>query len=354
MNNTLDISWGTILKIGIAAVVFYLLYLIRDILIWVIFALVISLLFSPAIDFLQKRKIPRTASTIIVYIIAFGILGLIIYFIAPIFVVEIQQFTQFFPQYFEKVAPPLKGLGLEAFASFENFVQSFQGWLVKASASIFSAISAIFGGIFSTITIFTLALFLSLEEKGMERAIGIFVPKGREEYVLDLWKSCQNKVSGWFGVKILGCLFVGVFSFLALYLFKINYPFALSLFAGLTNIIPIVGPIIAGLVIVILTSLDSWLKVFLVLVVFTLIQQIEGNVLVPILSKKFIGLPPVLVLVSLMVGAKLWGILGAILAIPLMGVVFEFLRDYFKKRKEDPDFPPAQRPTTAPRKNIVW
>jgi len=351
----LDISWGTILKIGIASVAFYLLYLIRDILILVVFALIISVLFNPAIDFLQKRKIPRPVATFFVYIVVFGMLGLVIYWISPVFVSEIQNFSQLFPQYFEKVAPPLKSLGIGAFESFESFIQSFQGWLIKASASIFGAISAIFGGIFSTITIFTLALFLSLEEKGMERAIGIFSPKGYEDYILNLWKSCQNKVSGWFGAKILGCLFVAVFFYLALYLFKINYPFALSLFAGITNIIPIVGPIIAGLVIVIISALDSWVKALFILIVFILIQQIEGNILIPILTKKFIGLPPVLVLVSLMIGGKLWGILGAILAIPLMGVIFEFLRDFLKKRKEEPSSPSSQMPPAAThKKSIMW
>lgn len=347
----LDISWGTILKIGIAFLGFYILYLIRDILIWFIFALIISILFNPAIDFLQKRKIPRAAATLFIYIFIFGIWGLFIYLIAPVFISEIQQFTKLFPQYFEKFAPPLKELGLEVFENFEIFTQSFQEWLIKVSTSIFSGLAAIFGGIFSTITIFTLAIFLSLEEKGIERAIKIFSPKKQEEEILKLWQSCQVKVSGWFGTRILGCLFVGVLSFFALWLFKIKYSFALALFAGLTNIIPIVGPLIAGTIIALIAALDSWLKAALILIVFILIQQIENNILTPILTKKFIGLPPALVLISLMIGGKLWGILGAILAIPLAGIVFEFTVDYLKKKKED--F--TSNSTSVPiKKNIIW
>lgn len=348
----LDISWGTILKIALASLGFYMIYLVRDILIWLVFAIIISVLFNPIIDFLQKRRIPRPIATVFVYIIAFSALGFLIYLTAPVFVSEIQKFSQFFPQYFEKVAPPLKDFGLEAFESFESFIQSFKDWLVKASASILGAISAIFGGIFSTLTIFTLALFLSLEEKGMERGIRIFSPKGQEDYILTLWKTCQNKVSGWFGVKILGCLFVGLFSYIALCLLKIDYPLALSLFAAITNIIPIVGPIIAGVIIAIISALDSLSKAVIILIIFILIQQIEGNILTPILTKKFIGLPPVLVLVSLMIGAKLWGILGAILAIPLAGVIFEFLRDFLKKRKEESG--PSQISPPTHRKSIVW
>ena len=346
--NILDISWGTILKIGIAFLAFYIIYLIRDILIWLIFALIISVLFIPAIDFLQKRKVPRVLATLFIFVFLFGILGLCIYLIAPIFISEIQQFTKLFPQYFEKFAPPLKELGLEAFESFEIFTKSFQEWLIQASASIFSGLAAIFGGIFATLTIFIIAIFLSIEAKGVERAISLLSPKNKTAYILDLWGRCQTKVSGWFGARILCCLFVGLGSYLALYLFKIDYPFALALFAGITNIIPIVGPIIAGVIIAIIAALDSWLKALLILIVFILIQQIEGNILTPILTKKFIGLPPVLVLISLMIGGKLWGILGAILAIPLAGVIYEFLRDFLKKRKE------GTLPEPTVKKPIIW
>lgn len=351
----LDISWGTILKIGIAFFGFYILYLIRDILVWFIFALIISVLFNPAIDFLQKRRVPRAVATLFVFIFVFGILGFLIYLTAPVFISEIQQFTKLFPQYFEKFAPPLKELGLEAFESFEIFTESFQKWLVNASASIFAALSTIFGGIFSTITIFILAIFLSLEERGAERVIRILSSKRQEQEVLNLWKSCQAKVSGWFGARILACFFVGLMSYISLWLFKINYPFVLALFAGVTNIIPIIGPIIAGVVIALIAALDSLWIAIVILIVFIIIQQIEGNILTPILTKRFIGLPPALVLVSLMVGGKLWGILGAILAIPLAGIVFEFTRDFLKKRKESytPPSTPAP-PPASPKKSIIW
>lgn len=351
----LDISWGTLFKIGIAFVVFYIVYLIRDILVWFIFALVISVLLTPAVDFLQRRRIPRVVATIFIFVSVFGILGVLIYLIAPVFVAEIQQFTTLFPQYFEKFAPPLKGLGLEAFESFEVFTLSFQEWLNQASGSILYAIASIFGGIFTTITIFTLALFLSLEEKGIERTIRMLFPKRQEEEALNIWKSCQLKVSGWFGMRILACVFVGIMSYIALWLFDIDYPFILALFAGLADIVPIVGPIVAGIVIALIAALNSPGIAIVILVVFIIIQQIEGNILTPLLSKKFIGLPPALVLIALIVGGNFWGILGAILAIPLTGIIFEFTRDFLKKRKEGEIPPPIQpSPSGGHKKSIIW
>ena len=333
-NKVLDLSWGTILKIALSALIFYLLFLIKDILILVIFALIISVLFNPAINFL-RRFLPRVVAAVLVYITIFGIIGLSLYLVGPIFISEVQQFSQFFPEYFEKISPPLKGLGLETFENLESFTKILEEGLAGVSSSVFSAIGVIFGGLFSTITIFTIALFLSLEEKGIERAIGIFSPKKYEAVVLSLWEKSQRKVAGWFGAKLLCCLFVGLMTFLTCYVLNIKYAASFGFLAGVTNIIPIIGPIFAGAIIAIIVAVDSWLKAIFFLIAFILIQQIEGIILNPVLTKKFIGLPSALVLVSLLIGGKLWGIMGALLAIPISGILFEFIRDFLKRKKEE-------------------
>ena len=169
----------------------------------------------------------------------------------------------------------------------------------------------------------------------MERAIGILSPKKYEAYILNLWEKSQQKVAKWFGLRILLCLFVGLATFLACYILKIKYAVSFGLLAGVLDIVPIIGPIIAGAIIVVFSALDGWLKVLFVFIAFVLIHQIEGNILTPVLTKKFIGIPTVLVLISLMIGGRLWGILGAVLAIPLAGVIYEFLRDFLKKKKEE-------------------
>jgi len=331
----LDISWGTLLKIAIVFLGFYILYLIKDILLWILFGLIISILFNPIINFLERRRIPRTIAAIFVYVAVFAILSLIFYWTIPIFIIEVQQFTQLFPQYFEKLAPPLRGLNIEAFESFETFTQVLQDWLVRASSSIFGAIISIFGGIFSTATIFAIAIFFSIEEKEVDKAMKLLVPKKNETYFLRLWERCQIKTAAWFGARALSSLFVGLITYVTLRIFSTEYAAVLALFAGVMDIIPVLGPIFSGLIIITLTVLSSPAKAFLILIALILIQQIEGNVITPILTKKMVGLPAILVLTALLIGGKLWGILGAILTIPLVGVIYEFLRDYLQKRKEE-------------------
>lgn len=331
----LDISWGTILKLAVAFFSIYLLYLLKDILIWVVFGLIISILFNPAIDFFQKKHFPRILAVILVYVFLFGVIGFLIYSTAPLFISEIQQFSQLFPEYFERVSPFLKGLGIEAFENFEDFSSVFQQSLMSASSNIFSALGAIFGSIFSAITIFSIALFISLEEKSLDRVIAVLAPRKYEAFVLHLWERSQRKVSGWFGARVLSSVFVGLATFLTCYVLNIKYAVSFGFLAGVLNIIPIIGPIVTTVLILVVIALTSWMKALFFLVAFIIIQQIEGSILTPVLTKKFIGLPPVLVLVAVLAGAKLWGIMGALLGIPITGILFEFLRDFLKKRKEE-------------------
>lgn len=331
----LDISWGTIVKLSVLVLSLYILYQIKDILVWFIFALIISILINPAVDFLRKLKIPRVLAVTFVYVGIFGILSLIIYFTVPTFLSETKQFSQLLPQYFDKISPPLRGAGIRAFEDIETFVNVLGGTLEKIAANILNILFSIFGGIFAAIFILATAIFISLEERGIEKTLILLFPKKYEDYILSLWRRCQKKVTNWFLTRILACLFVGISAYITLLIFKAPYSLSLGLIAGVLNFVPVIGPVITGVLLFALVSLENLFKAALVLIVFVLIQQIENNILTPILSRKFIGLSPVLVLVSLAIGGVLWGFLGAILAVPLAGILFEFLKDFLKKRKEE-------------------
>lgn len=338
MNNNekvLDISWATILKIALALLLFYFIYQVREIIILIIFALIFSLLLNPLINFLERKRVPRTFAVISVYLIVFGLISLFSYLIINFFIQEIQKFIEFLPQYFEKISPPLKDIGFQTFENFESLISAISKTLGKIGANIFNVLFVIFGGIFSTLFVLTLAIFLSLEEKAFEKSLSLFFPKKYEAYVSELWENCQRNISGWFGTRIIACLFVGVLSYLAFLLFNANYSFSLAFLAGILNFVPFIGPILTGIFIFLIISFDSLSKAVLALIAFTLIQQIENNILTPILTRKFLGLSPALVLISLAVGGKLGGILGAILAVPLAGILFEFLKDFLAKKREE-------------------
>ena len=151
---------------------------------------------------------------------------------------------------------------------------------------------------------------------------------------LDLWRRCEKRVSGWFLSRVLSSLFVGGLTYLSLLILGTSFPFFLGLLGGVSNFIPLAGPFLTGFLIFVLVSAESSFKAVLAVTVFVIIQQIESNILLPILSKKFVGLSPALVLISLAVGGSLGGLWGAVLGLPLMGILFEFLQDFLRKKKE--------------------
>ena len=332
--NTLDISWGTILKISLAAIGFFFLYQISDILILFIFALIISILASPGVRFFKKLGVPKSLAVGAVYILALGVISFFLYLAIPAFSTEVRQFTRLMPEYFEAVSPFLEDVGVEAFESVEGFLDSLHESSEMIAANALNALIAFFGGLFTTIFLVTMAIFLSLEENPIEKVIGVVFSEKDKNQALVVWRKAKRQVTSWFFTRILACIFVGITSYIAFYLFNVEYALLFAVMAGLFNFIPYVGPVVAGGLFFVVILLDSAWKAVFALVAFGIIQTIESSVLTPILSKKYMGLSPVLVLIALIVGGTLWGFLGALLSIPLLGIVFEFFKEFLERRQK--------------------
>jgi predicted PurR-regulated permease PerM len=331
---TLDISWGTILRVFLALVVIYLLYQVSEIIVWFVFALIISILFNPIVDVLRKARIPRVIGVITVYFGFFGIVALFAYLVTPGLYAEIKNFSLLLPEYIERISPFLQYIGVEGFATLDEIVETLRESSDQVTKSVFSGLLLIFGGFSTAFFIITMAIFLSLEGNGVEKAIKLMMPGGQEKQAVSIWKKCRKQVSSWFLVRILSCLFVGITSFFVFFLFGVNYALLFAIIGGIFNMIPFAGPAIAAVIFFVITSLDSLTQALFVFVAFLIIQAIEGSVISPALSKKIMGVSPALVLISIVVGGSLWGALGAFLAIPLLGIIFEFFKAFLEKKKE--------------------
>ncbi len=344
MNNqsVLNISWGTISKIIVATIAIYIIFLIQNIIIWFIFALVIAILFNYVIDALAKKKVPRILSAAFLYLCVFALISYFIYKTAPVILNEFKDFAQNFPSYLRRVSPLFEKIGIDALKNTDALLSTLQGHLNSASASVLNALFSIFGGASSTILVIAMAFFISVEHNFIEKVLVLFAPKKYKDYLFKLWGRSKRKVSGWFITRMIGVVFVGGATYLVLSLLNVKYALLLSIIVGVFDIVPVIGPIVAGAALVTVVALSSLMQALFVGITLVIIQLLENNLLFPVLFRKFIGLSPVLVLIALAVGAKLWGVAGAILAIPLAGVVFEVLKDYLKRmRKDEKDDEPA-------------
>jgi predicted PurR-regulated permease PerM len=334
---TLDISWEAIFKVFVAIVIFYFIYLARDIALWFFFGLAISILLDPAVNFLKKLWIPKMMAIMLIYLSVFGLIGLLVYLTAPIFIVELKQFSSYLPDYFDQVSPVLQKLGIDVAQSFDEFSSSLIGGLEEGSKGVMNAVMTFFGGLSSTVVILTIAFFLSLEDRGPERFLALVSPKKYQDNIVVFFEKAQTKVAGWFGARIIACLFVGIGSFIVFYIFGIKYAFLLALIAGVLNFIPYIGPLTTAilLIVFVFVSAGSWLITLYVLVAVWLVQAVENNLLTPFLMKKMINIPPVLVLISLLFGTKVFGFLGTIFIVPVFGIIYEFTKEILEKRKEE-------------------
>jgi predicted PurR-regulated permease PerM len=334
---TLSISWESIIKLFVAFLVLYFLYMGKEIVLWFLFGLAISVLLEPAINFLRRIKIPKIIAILLVYFSIFGALGLLIYLTAPVFMFELKQFSQYLPGYFNQISPFLQGLGIDMAESFGSFTEFLLGGLQESSRGVLNAVIAFFGGVSSSAFILAIAFFISIEEKVLEKFLVLISPKKYEGQISSFFEMAQSKVAGWFGARILACIYVGLGSLVVFYIFGVKYAFILALLAGFLNFIPYIGPLFTALILTlfIIVSSGSWFAVLYVLIAVTIVQITENMILTPLLMKRLINIPPVLVIISLVLGAKIFGFLGAIFAVPVSGIFYEFLKELLEKRKEE-------------------
>ncbi|MDD5098504.1 MAG: AI-2E family transporter [Candidatus Pacebacteria bacterium] len=329
---TVDIAWRSIFKVFVVVLLFYFLFLIRSVIVWLFLGWIISTLLNPAIDEIEKRGTPRAISAAIVYFGMLLILGFIVYLIVPPLASEVAVLSSGVIESFAQIPTFLSKIGIDSFQSLSTLNGEIQNSLIRVSANILNIFASLFGSIFAGITIFVLALFMSIEEKEIIKAIKLVSPKRFEEDVLKKWDKAKMHVASWFGSRLICSFFVALMTFIVCVFLKIKFALSLSILAGLLNMVPFIGPLIAG-AILILFAFSSWTKAIIVAILAIIIQQIESNILSPIFTKRMTGLSTVLVLTSILIGGILGGIVGAMLAIPLAGIIFELTREYFNKKK---------------------
>ena len=330
----IDITWRALFRVFVFFLFVISLFLFKKIILWIFLALILSFLFNPVIDLIERKKVSRIVATLSVYGVFILIIILTLISIFPPLIKEITNLSINFPIYFEQFNTFLSSKGL-VISDFSNIVNLFKEQILGIAENAILFIKNIMGHFFALVTILTLAIFLSIEKEFPINFVRMFAIKEEaEDKVLSTFSESQRQVVGYFNAKILSSIFIGIGTLIFLSVAHIKYAVSLSLIAGISNIIPIIGPIFATILIMFFAVFDSWAKALLALVFFTVIQQIEGNVLIPILTKKIVGIPPVLVLISVLIGATLGGVVGAIFIIPVVGIIYEFTERYFRDKKE--------------------
>lgn len=316
----------TIVKFFLVVIVLFFLYLIKE----VLAILFISLIFASAVDSwvdkLEKIKFPRWLSILLIYIVLIVIVFFAVYILIPPMTEQIGQLANNFPAYTEKISGAIENLknfsaNHGVLGELDNGISAIKDNLSEFVSSAFSTVAGIFGGIVSFFVVLVITFYMTVEESAVKRTITFILPEKYQPFTLQLINKVQRKIGDWLKGQLLLSLIIGILVYIGLLILGVNYALVLAVIAAIGEFVPYLGPVIAAIPAVFLTFAQSPVKGLFVLILFVIIQQIENQILVPKVMQKVVGLNPIISIIALLVGAKVAGIVGVILAIPVATAV---------------------------------
>jgi len=336
---SINITSGTIIKTIAIFALLYFLYLISDILIIFFVSLVFSSALDPWVDQLKKKKIPRSASVLMLYFMVFVVLGTTLYLIIPPIINEINSISNNFPTYFESMSSKfslLKDYSLK-YGLLDNTKSSFDvvtGYLQNTASGVFFTLFNIFGGIFSFVLILVLTFYMVVEESAIKKLVWSLAPEKHQTYIMHLINRIQLKMGYWLRGQLIVALSLAIMSYIGLEILGVNYALVLALLVGFFSFIPYMGAILGSIPAIFIAFTQSPLLAVLAIVLFYIVHFIEGNFLQPKIMQKAVGLSPIVSILAILAGFKLAGLIGAVLSVPVATALSVFIKDIFNSKGE--------------------
>ncbi len=334
----LDISTASVVRAILLVLLVIFLYVLKDVLIIFLFAIVIASAISPFANWLDQKHFPRVLGVLMLYLVVLGLLVFLLSLIVPYITDDINRLVSSLPKVVEQVSSSLESAqkGTQYFdflGEIQNLLEGLSSYLQQASQSVVGVVVSIFGGIFSFIAILIISFYLSVTRKGIESFLGSVVPEKYEGYVIGLWKRAEIKVGRWLQSQLLLGLIVGLMVYVGLSLLNIKFALLLGIIMMILELVPMVGPVIAAIPAVFLAFLQSPSLGLWVIVLYVVVQQLENHVLVPLILGRNLNLNPVVVIIALLIGQQLAGIPGMILSVPMATIFVEMLEDVARQKE---------------------
>ncbi|MDP2594150.1 MAG: AI-2E family transporter [bacterium] len=338
------IAPGSVVTVLLIIAGAYVLWLLRDLALLVLTAIVIASAIEPGIAFFIRWRIPRFFSTLLMYVLVLGSVFSLIYFFFPPIIADTASFLSDAPQYLNTLGAPelfsgitnatdLLGSQHQA-QSVLNSILSLQSAFSATGSGVVQLFATFFGGIFSLLLVIVLSFYFALQDTGVDDFLRLVVPSKHEEYAVDLWKRSQKKIGRWMQGQILLSVIVGVLVYIGLLIIGIPYALLLAVFTALAELIPIFGSLTAGAVAAIVAFSTGGFPLALIVVgLYVVVNQFEANLIYPLIVKKVIGVPPLMVIVALIAGGTLVGFLGILLSVPVAAVALELFSDFEKSKR---------------------
>lgn len=333
MNFELDYSTKVILRVVAVLLALAFLWVVRDIVVVILLSLVLASAMEPMVDYLNRKKIPRSVSVLGAYVLVIGFVGLIASLMAPLVVEQFHVLSDNLPQYTAEIQARYPNLtALFGGADLGSIINSFSGG--DGADALFSRTVGFFNGLFAVISVLVISFYLVAADRGMKHFIHDLVPTAHQNVVMNLIHKVQHKMGLWVVGQIILSVFIFGLTYIGLSILGVKYALFLALIAGLLEVVPYVGPFLAAIPAVFFALIQSPALVVGVIILYIIIQKTEGYVLVPKVMEKTVGTSPLVVLLALLIGFKLAGVLGLLLAVPLAGAITVVIHELFSEKPQ--------------------
>lgn len=326
--NDLENSTKIILKVVFVVLVLAFLWEVREVIAILLMAIILASAMEPLADYLHAKKVPRGVSVFTVYAIVLVLVGLVISSVLPPVIEQFKLLATNLPSYiadFQSKYPSFAGIFGNG-----NLSSIFSGLVSGGdNSTVFSKTVSVFSSALGFVTVLVISFYLVVsKEKGMKDFVGSIVPASRREQVLGLVTKIQKKMGLWLLGQLILSIIIFVFTFIGLTILGVKYALVLALIAGLLEVVPYIGPILSAIPALFFAFIQNPALGIGVVILYVLIQKTEGYVLVPKIMEKTVGTSPLVVLLSLLVGFKLAGIIGLLLAVPLAGALMVVIEEF--------------------------
>ncbi len=318
MVSKVEISHKTIVFTLVLLAALWLVIQIRDILFLLFIAFILMSALRPVADWLTKLRLPRILAILFIYILLFGVVGASLAGTIPSLVAQSSKLLQVLPALLGRVSP---------FWSID--AESMVSQIAPISDNILKVTVGIFSNIITTFTVLVFTFYFLLEYRHTEMVLTDFMGEAAARRVLELIKSIEKRLGAWLRGEIFLMFLIGLLVYIGLSFLRIDFALPLAILAGILEIVPTIGPVISGIPAVLVALATSPFLALTVVALYFIIQQVENTIVVPWVMKRSVGLPPLVTILALLVGGRLAGLTGAVLAVPMVLVLQAFFGFYF-------------------------
>ena len=299
-------------------------------------------LIEPLIKILERKNIKRKWGTTIVYLLFIVVMVLLIVLVVPEFINQFKELITQLPNYLSKVKDFISNLfskfdtdALDIATIQTDINNQLEKYVTEFTSNGLSGIVSVVTSILSSgLTVglsLIIAFYFSLSFDKMTKKVNSTLPKNHRNEIIDILGQIGDMTRRYVNGTLFSSLIVTIFTFIGLLISGVSSPFLFAVFCGVTNIIPYFGPYIGGIPVIIVGFSISPLCGVVCLVTILLVQMIEGNILNPIIVGKATDMHPITIIIGLIVFGHFLGIVGMVIATPLIGAI-KILFNYFNKK----------------------